>query len=931
MKEFVNQTKSVNTEKPRAYYIPFAQDDPKSYEREQSSRFVSLNGTWKIECFDSLTDAEGCWKGEGQNDISVPGCVQYFGYDHMQYTNIRYPFAYDPPHIPTKNPVFHYSRHFDRKGGEKTYLVFEGVDSCFFVYLNGLFVGYSNISHRISEFDVTPYLKEKDNKLDVIVAKWNIGSYLEDQDKWRMSGIFRDVYLLCRPEKHIVDFAITTKTDGTVTVENRSEVTVSIVFDGKEKEALPHRCVSFRVENPALWSAEEPNLYEMKLCANGEVVYQRVGICESKTENGIYLFNGKPIKLLGVNRHDFHPEKGYAVTREDMKKDVLLMKRLNVNAVRTSHYPSSPLFYELCSEYGLYVMSESDLESHGTTSCGEPGADYHKGMSLLADSELFVDSILERQRCNYEEHKNFSCVNIYSIGNESGWGKNFERALALWKSLTDKPIHYEGVWEYGVDGHWDAYYAAPLDIVSRMYASPEWLKNEYLNDQREKRPLVLCEYMHSMGNPGGMKAYWDVLESSDRLMGGYVWEWADHGMRYGTDALRYGGDFGEFEHDGNFCVDGIVSADREIKSATLAMKTAYQPIRFSYDGGVLCAFNRNFFKTEVGRLAVNGKETEVAIPPRACVRFPCEAENVVVSYTVGEREVAMAQFITREEPLQEEACVAPTFTEQGHRLIAKTKNGEVVFDKDTGEIESLRLNGEDFGAVQFNIFRAPTDNDMYIRRKWNDHFLRYAKAEARSCDIGETTVAFSVALTVPCFYPLVKAKVVYSFTEQGVGVAVDYAVSDKGYFDFLPRIGLKMTLDGAYSHLAYKAYGPWETYSDSYLHTVKAEYVSEVKDEYFHYVMPQESGSHYAPAYMALSDGKHTLSAVGMQSFSALAYPAEMLADCRHDDELVDGDKTYLCLDFCMSGMGTNACGPLPAKEHRVPFSGSGKIVIKAT
>lgn len=935
MEKYYQKTQSVNTQKPRAYYVSFDEIDEKSYNREKSGRFSSLNGDWAIRDYESVSEADGFWMGEGDKIIPVPSCVQYFGYDYMQYTNINYPFAYDPPHIPTKNPAFHYSRRFDLKRADekngKKYLVFEGVDSCFYVYVNGTFVGYSCVSHRISEFDVTPFVLPKNNKLDVLVVKWNAGSYLEDQDKWRMTGIFRDVYLLERPEKHIWDYSIVTKIDGSdgiVSINNRSDVDFTVFFNGEERVIGSKRETTFVVKNATFWSAETPNLYDLIISTPGEKIYRKVGICKSEVKDGIYLFNGEPIKFRGVNRHDFHPEKGYAVNYADMKKDVELMKELNVNAVRTSHYPSSPLFYELCEEYGLYVISESDLETHGSTSYGEPGYDYDSGMCLFANNEFFLDSVVERQILNIEEHKNFSCIVMFSLGNESGWGKNFDVALKKAKELTSKPLHYEGLWAYNsVDQ--EEYYKVPLDTVSRMYPTPEWMEEEYLNDIKEKRPLVLCEYAHSMGNgPGGLKEYWDVMESSQRFAGAFIWEWADHGMRYGSKGLRYGGDYGEFEHDGNYCVDGIVSADRKIKSGTLAMKKAYQPILFHLANGVLTVFNKNYFKTETGNLSINGKKQAVSILPRNKIEISCEEKNVLAEYFVNGESVAFEQFVENSVKINAEEEKA-AITEEGRRIFAKISNGVIVFDKDSGEIESVDIHGVQFENIKFNLWRAPTDNDRNIRCGWDEHFLRFAKAEAREYKICENKIEFDIVMTVPRYMPLIKMKAVYTFVENGVEISIDYVSDDKNYIYYMPRIGVSMKLDKSFSKLKYVAYGPWETYSDSYLHTVKDEYESTVAREYHHYVKPQESGSHFGADKVSVSNGKVFVTAFGMQSFSVLPYSSITLTNAMHDYELPESDGTYVSLDYFMSGLGTNSCGPMPQEKYRVPKAGKGKITVR--
>ena len=672
LKKYYEADRSVGTEPLRAYYVPFGKGAEPSYNREESERFLSLNGTWKIRAYESVSDADGFWNGAGDEEIPVPSCVQYYGYDFFQYTNVRYPFPFDPPHVPAKNPAYHYSRTFTGRGkGEKTYLVFEGVDSCFYLYVNGAFAGYSQISHRISEFDITRLVTEGENKIDVLVLKWNFGSYLEDQDKWRFTGIFRDVYLLFRPSKHLTDYKIETfvrGADGVVAFENRSKLSAKLTFNGESKEVGAGGSVSFLVKDARLWSAETPYLYPLSVECGEEVVFERVGIRTSEVKDGVYLLNGKPVKFYGVNRHDFHPEKGAAVSLEDMRGDILLMKKLNVNAVRTSHYPSSPLFYELCDEYGIYVMSESDLESHGSVMCDDTS--YCTGFALVPQNPVFADNSLQRQRCNVEQNKNRPSVVIWSIGNEAGWGRNMIESAKEIRRLDSRPVHYEGVWnrdpeEFGKED----YYGAPLDLVSRMYPDISWMKNEYLTDERETRPLVLCEYAHAMGNgPGSLKDYWELMESSERFTGGFVWEWADHGVKYGGDGFRYGGDFGEYEHDSNFCIDGIVSPDRKIKAGTLSMKHAYQPLRFTRKGNELVVFNKNFFAAEVGELCLkqSGEKRErVCIPPRGSISVAVEEGNLNAEYFRGDERVAHAQFLATKEELPAFVPQAASFVDGG--------------------------------------------------------------------------------------------------------------------------------------------------------------------------------------------------------------------------------------------------------------------------
>ena len=928
LKPYYEKTTSVGILPARSYYVPFNETDKKSYDRAQSTRFISLNGTWTITPYESVMDADGFWNREAKTEIDVPSCVQYYGYDYFQYTNMRYPFPFNPPQIPLKNPAYHYSRYFDWvKTENKAYIVFEGVDSCFYLYLNGREVGYSNISHRISEFDVTPFIVDGRNKIDVLVLKWNAGSYLEDQDKWRFTGIFRDVYMLIRPQEHITDYKITTDIkdkNGIVSFKNNGEITVAVEFNNDTKQVAKHETVVFTVQDAKFWSAETPYLYDMKIFANGEVIYNRIGIRTTEIKDGAYLFNGKPIKFYGVNRHDFHPEKGYAVSREDMLKDVLLMKSLNVNAVRTSHYPASPLFYELCDEYGLYVMSEADLESHGSVT-SQGGYD-EKLYSLIADNIAFEQSTIERNFCNVEEHKNFTCVVMWSLGNESGWGVNLKKAFETVANSDSRPIHYESINANIVTEN--EYYNSGLQMVSKMYVAPEWMTNEYLIDKNEKRPLLLCEYAHAMGNgPGGLKEYWDIIESSDRFMGGFIWEWADHGVKYGKEnGYKYGGDFGEHQHDGNFCIDGIVTADRKIKDGTLQMKLYYQPLKFERKGSVLVITNKNFFKPEIGVLSINGNKQSVCIQPRHSLTLNVPEIDLQVQYFVGDNEVARAQFITGKHIVVFESKTITTESQTDSLIVYVGKN-EYKFNLRSGEIESVKANGVKYGDIKFNLWRAPIDNDLFMREKWQNANIKFARPVVEKYRVSDNFVEFDVVI-MSKNVPLLTAKLHYAFSANGVQIEFDYKQIQPENYVFLPRVGLIIKLDKSFDKLKYKAYGEGATYCDMYEYAFKSVYESAIYEQYFHYVKPQENGSHYLPDYAEVSNGIHSVCIEGMQSFSALPYSADQLEKAKHDYELPDSDGTYFCADYFMSGLGSNSCGPLPPKRYRVPETGKGRIII---
>lgn len=939
IKDLSEQISSFGLCAPRCYYVPFGAGQEEA-ERERSERFVSLDGTWKFRAYGKLSDiGEDFCTQTLPDEIPVPSCVQYFGYDGFQYTNVRYPFPYDPPRVPVKNPAFHYSRLFEADGQGRLYLVFEGVDSCFYVYINGRFAGFSEISHRLSEFDVTGFVRPGQNRLDVVVQKWCTGSYFEDQDKWRFTGIFRDVYLLKRPEGHIVDYKIDTLPgDGEAEVifSHRGGGEASVSFGGESKKVRAGESVRFRVRGPVLWSAETPVLYPLTIDCAGERIFEQVGICSAEIREGKFLFNGKPIKFRGVNRHDFHPEKGAAVSLGDMENDLILMKRLNVNAIRTSHYPSAPEFYKLCDRYGFYVISESDVETHGTTSPGAApaGTSFVRTFGLLSDDRKYRDTYVERQRANVEVNKNRPSVAFWSMGNESGWGQNFALAREEIRSADSRPIHYESaIWVERPEQ--DEEYYTSTDIVSRMYPSVEWMKEGYLGDPKETRPLFLCEYAHAMGNgPGGFAEYWELMESDDRFMGGCVWEWADHGVSYRGQPFRYGGDFGEILHDGNFCIDGIVTADRKIKSGTLEMKKVYQPVVFSRTEGGMSAFNRNYFAPLAGKIRLvykeYGKETgseeiSVAIAPRESVEVACrDAQTVLAYFLTAEEmpglpagsEIAFEGFF-REGFLPSEVCKKAEISRREGNIFVHTPSADYEFDGTSGEIAVTRA-GKALGSIRPVIWRAPTDNDTDVERWLRDAVNEAWDIFSDDCSVTVTGKFGFASRRPPLYYILC-----YTFGEEGFDVTADYRTT----VPFVPRFGLCMKLSSSFDSLRYCAYGPGESYVDKHLGACKDVFSGKVSAEYSHlYIRPQESGSHFGADFAEVSDGSTTVRAEGMQSFSAVGYSAEVLTDTKHDDELPPADGTYFTADFAMRGIGSHSCGPeLPAR-YRVPEKGKGKI-----
>ncbi len=573
---------SENREPQRAYYIPFADEQTAlTGKKEASDRYTGLNGTWNFKYFESHLDVPEA-VGEIVYDatLPVPSCWECHGYGQIQYTNINYPFQYDPPYTLGVNPVGAYARSFQWQGRGRAYLVFEGVSSYFELYVNGRYVGMSRGSHLQAEFDITSHVSHGTNTVTVLVYTYNVESYLEDQDFFRFHGIFRDVYLLCRPEDHIWDIYIKPRMDGQVELE--------VTFSGdclpyKVHYFLPDGTLVKKIENPHPWSAEKPVLYGILIECNGEFIYRNFGFrTVAASEKGELLINGVPVKLKGVNRHDSHPKYGYTVTYADMERDVLLMKQHNINCVRASHYPNHPEFLELCDKYGLYVLDECDIETHGVEAAY--GLCSLRSIEEIASNPAWTASYLDRMERMVERDKNAVSVIIWSLGNEGQFGTNFVKMSEQTKARDyTRLIHYERTAfpnkAYGAD-------QIPIhpcvDIVSRFYPTVE---NFEIQGQMtvDMRPYFLGEYGHAMGlGPGELKDYWDLIYKYPRLIGGCIWEWCDHAVEKvlpdGRVGYLYGGDSGEFPHDENFCCDGLVFPDRTPSTGLLEYKAVIQPL-----------------------------------------------------------------------------------------------------------------------------------------------------------------------------------------------------------------------------------------------------------------------------------------------------------------------------------------------------------------
>ncbi|MGN8783168.1 glycoside hydrolase family 2 TIM barrel-domain containing protein [Blautia sp. HCP3S3_D9] len=612
-----------NTMPYRAYYMPASKEmGPLVHDREKSDRMQLLNDVWKFKFYKSIYDLQNKFYEDGADTdnfdrIPVPGIWQNFGYDSHQYTNVRYPIPLDPPYVPQENPcgayVYEFQYHKDADAPE-AFLNFEGVDSCFYVWMNGFFVGYSQVSHATSEFDVTAYMREGTNKLAVLVLKWCDGTYLEDQDKFRMTGIFRDVYILKRPEYVLYDYFIKTEPQ-----ENSAKIEIQASFMGEKciaddteillrdmsgnlvdtEKFTPAECsdgynykAEFVLSDPQLWTPEKPYLYEIVFVSEQEVITDRVGIREIHRNGSVIYVNGTKIKFNGVNRHDSDPVTGSVINIDKINKDLTMMKQHNFNAVRSSHYPNSPYFYQLCDEYGFFVIAEADNESHGTQTQYLQNSEWDNVVEhwnkRISNNPDFIPATLDRTKLCVCREKNRPSIVIWSMGNECGYGCTFEEALKWTKDYDPTRLTtYESAFYKSTDREYDY---SNIDIVGRMYPAFEEIE-DYMEKTPDK-PLLLVEYCHAMGNgPGDLEDYFKYIQKYDSLCGGFVWEWCDHAI-YKGDAENgkpiyfYGGDHGEEIHDGNFCMDGLVYPDRTPHTGLKEYKNVYRPARVvSYDQG----------------------------------------------------------------------------------------------------------------------------------------------------------------------------------------------------------------------------------------------------------------------------------------------------------------------------------------------------------
>ena len=979
-----------NTMPARAYYIPASKRMDNLVEhREESDRMQLLNGTWEFQYFTSIYNIkdsffEKNYDTENFDEIQVPSVWQMAGYDTHQYTNIRYPFPFDPPYVPQDIPCGAYVHTFEYSRDEKapkSFLNFEGVDSCFYVWINGSYIGYSQVSHMTSEFDVTDVLQDGTNTVAVLVMKWCDGSYLEDQDKFRMSGIFRDVYILKRPKQAISDYHIKTRIEDMlakveiemkfysplnvkISIEDRNGAVVALGSIAEEGTAV------LEIASPELWNTENPYLYKLIPETENEVIVDHIALRKIEIKDQVIYLNGQKIKFRGVNRHDSDPVTGFTINTEQITTDLTLMKQHNFNAIRSSHYPNAPFFYEMCDKYGFMVIDEADIEAHGPFMIyRKEDTDYNRFKrwnEKIADDPVWEEAIVDRVKLMVERDKNRFCIVMWSMGNESAYGCNFEKALEWTKNYDpDRITQYESARYRNYD---ETYDYSNLDVYSRMYPALSEIQ-EYL-DKDGSKPFLLVEYCHSMGNgPGDFEDYFQMIQDNDKMCGGFVWEWCDHAIAHGTaengkTIYAYGGDHGEEIHDGNFCMDGLVYPDRTVHTGLLEYKNVYRPARvisYNKESGELVLHNymdfddlKDYVKISY-ELTQDGLVISKGILPEFSVAPHGEGiTNLKINVPEnGKCYLKLIYHLKKELPLLDEDHILgfdeievskeDTKCKLAEKWIPKTvvdselqvnendtqihiKGREFAYtiDKRTALFTEMKFAGREYlnHPMELNIWRAPTDNDMYIKSEWKKAHYDKAYTRAYTTEVVQgkhgvkiTSHASVVAETVQ---KILDVTITWKIEAAGK-IDADIAVTKDNEFPDLPRFGVRMFLDKKLADIRYFGMGPQESYRDKHQAASHGLYRANVGDLHEDYIRPQENGSHYDCEYVELNNSRYGIvaSAEKAFSFNASYYTQEELEKKTHNYELIESDSVVFCVDYALNGIGSNSCGPVVLEQYR--------------
>lgn len=941
---------------------------------KDSQKKISLNGEWAFKYVDapelSPEGFEQSGACEGWDKIDVPSVWQLRGYDKMHYTDVLYPFPVNPPHVPDENPTGIYKKTvvLDEHWMEKdTVLKFHGVDSAFDVWVNGNHVGFGKVSRLPSEFDITGFVKTGENDITVRVYKWSDGTYLEDQDMWWLSGIYRDVELINEEKNAVLDLrvngtlddsykngfftaGITMKQAGTnlgwkLSYKGKTVLEGELVSEGKDI------CIEAEIPEVHTWTAETPELYEFTVMTENQEVTVRCGFRKIEIKDKNFRVNNQVILLNGVNHHDYNPREGRRVTREQMESDIRLMKQYNINAVRCSHYPANEYFYDLCDEYGLYVINEADLECHGF--------EWVENYTWITDDETWKDAYVDRSVRMVKRDRNHPSIIMWSMGNESAFGCNFRSAAEAIRELDDtRLVHYEGDFE-----------AEVTDVYSTMYTRLKGLKEIAEYQIKGDKPHVMCEYGHAMGNgPGGLKAYQDMYRKYKRLQGGFLWEWYDHGIyteEKDKKYYKYGGNYGDFPTNGNFCIDGILMPDRTPSPGMEEYKQIIAPVEITAVEGSMNKIQiRNYYdflnldtttlywevKAEdqmiqdgtVEGLSVAPHEGKIIALPITAFELQ-ENTDYYLNLTVcqkEERNYAPAGYEIKKVqiPMQirkdgfsvRETADKLQVTEGQGGLTVENSRVTAKFSTVFGKLISFGKDGKEYltEGPRMNVYRATIDNDMYKKEDWmNKYFIQKPVEETEyvSCLKEDDKVIVRIGTFFSCYNQSWGFECDYTYTVYSCGqmkVEIQGKAVQRGKLEpaFLPRIGVIMKGNKNFQKTMWYGMGPGESYVDSKAASIMGIYENTVDGMMTDYVFPQENGHHEQVKWFRIGDGKDGLLCKMEEKLglNLANYTDESLEKAQHPFEIEKADDVIIHLDYRQSGLGSNSCGEEQLEENKV-------------
>jgi beta-galactosidase len=974
---------SLNRLPARANLFNFSDEkSARKIGKEFSPWLKKLNGNWKFnyttspeklekDCVDTATDDDN-W-----DNIEVPGCFNMQGYDKPHYTNVQMPWDNLPPNVPEENPTGVYRRSFELDSNwseRRTILHFDGVESVFWVYVNGQEVGYAKDTRTSTEFDISSFLTDGENQLTVIVVKWSDASFIEDQDHWWMAGIYRDVYIHSLPRNTISDLFATASLDdeykngllnlklhGNFTDSNEGWKYHCQLYDANEKAVLdepvktnvlgaphtfypcstdPHRTkgeITIDIPSPKKWSAEAPHLYTLTVALtdpNGNVVDAtgiKVGFRNIEIKNRELLINGQAVLINGVNRHDHDDVHGKTISVELMKRDLDLMKQFNFNAIRTSHYPNAPEFYDLCDEYGFYIIDEANIEHH---------AFYND----LCSNPQWASAFLDRAVGMVERDKNHPCIYAWSLGNESGCGEN-HAAMAGWIRYFDpkRTVHYEGASHRGFLNKIPNQDLAVTDYIAPMYAAVDACV-DWVTKQDDPRPYILCEYSHAMGNSNGnLKEYFEIFEKYHGLQGGFIWEWIDHGIKQvdenGTEYWAYGGDFGDEPNSSNFCADGMVWPDRTPHPAMFEYKKLAQPLKVSaidLAQGRFEIFNKNYFidlsyLEIVWELKVNDKVIQSGILPMPAIS-PRQQQEIKLNFDkVNDNSYLRFSFRRTGTTIWSEAGHEVAWEQ--FKMPFKTINNaspKAPFELNPNSTfeNILALNNLPAATLTSSIWRAPIDNDgiknwagtdkSRVLNVWTKKGIDKSKAVVNSSKLEDGRLL--VKQIVKCNESAVNHEQVYSALPGGA-ILVENTFNVPEDLSDLPRLGVVMNLPENFDQVEYFGLGPYENYIDRQTGVWFDQFKDSVDNMHTPYILPQENGARCQASWTALRDadgnGLMIIAPETMQ-FTVSRFSAQQMYSAKHTNELKAEDCVYLYLDYAQRGLGTRSCGPDTMDKYKL-------------